>query len=113
MPKNSIHLILFLTTALVLTIFAGCVTTPVSAPVQPNKYNSGDVVSDKQTEGYGVLILKYDPVNDVYTGRGVGKMEENWVWLSEKPITETRVNVENVDIYKTGYIPNSSVVGQL
>ncbi|MEI7432807.1 MAG: hypothetical protein WCJ93_01005 [Methanomicrobiales archaeon] len=57
--------ILLITVAMVSAIFAGCVTARQPVPAQTNLYNPGDVVSDKPTEGYGMLILKYDPATDV------------------------------------------------
>jgi hypothetical protein len=116
MRRNSGYLILLITVALITTIFAGCVTAPppaAPAVVPLNIYHPGDVVSDKPTDGYGMLILKYDPATDVYIGRSVGRMEDGWVWLNDKPVSENRLSVERVNIYKTGNISDPSVVGQL
>jgi hypothetical protein len=113
MSKFLNFLILLIAVAVISTFFAGCVTARQPVPAQTNLYNPGDVVSDKPTEGYGVLILKYDPATEVYIGRAVGWMEDGWVWLNETPIAENRIRVEQINIYKTGYIPDPAVVGQL
>ena len=114
MRRYSVYLILLIAVALITTIFAGCVTAPPPAAVAPlNIYHPGDVVSDKPTDGYGMLILKYDPVTDMYTGRAVGNMEDGWAWLNDTPIVEKRLNVERVNIYKTGNISDPSVVALL
>ena len=116
MRRNSGYLLILITVTLVTTIFAGCVAAPPPAApaVAPlNIYHPGDVVSDKPTDGYGMLILKYDPATDMYTGRAVGNMEDGWAWLNDTPITENRLNVERVNIYKTGNISDPSVVALL
>ncbi len=46
-------------------------------------------------------------------GRAVGWMEDGWVWLNETPIAENRNRVEQINMYKTGYIPDPAMVGQL
>ena len=113
MRRYSNYHIFLIAVFLITMLSAGCMTGPAPVPAPVNRYNPGDVVSDKPTEGYGMVILKYDPAADVYIGRGVGRMEDGWVWLNNTSVAETRVSVEAVNIYKTGNISDLSVIGQL
>jgi len=104
--------------------FAGCTNTTAPTTVAPtpiitpelNQHNVGDIISNKSASNWGWLILKYDPVGDVYVMRGVisptNTKDEKlpWGWLDKQPRQNDRRSVDTVTPYKIGYISDPITV---
>jgi hypothetical protein len=59
------YLGLLIAVALVAIIIAGC-TNSAPAHEASNLYNSGDIVTNNSNDIFGFLIVKYDPIDQMY-----------------------------------------------
>ena len=84
---------LLLVVALVAVMFAGC-TSPAPAHVAPNRYNSGDIVTNRTLDNTfnigGYLIVEYDPVDDMYILHRVIFGPGSWYYLENQTMHVNR-----------------------
>jgi hypothetical protein len=96
--------------ALVAVGFAGCIG---AAPgiIKPNRYDTGDIISNDQNADWGYMILKYDTKGDRYVFRQISKYEKGgWIWSEYQPKESPRNVVEERAPYKIGYISDPATV---